>query len=130
MDIFFADPKEIPLPSDEVRIRQLQAEPAPDGSRVRVYLEVNAFQKRPSVELDICDAHGDEVAFASIIESMTSKMEIVMHLRGAGPDGDYTLHASLYYASFDEQADPGSTNPPVERKVVDEARVKFTIAPR
>ena len=40
MDIFFQDPTDIPLPPEEVRIRELTAEPWPDGRRVRVYVEL------------------------------------------------------------------------------------------
>jgi hypothetical protein len=51
MDIFFADPSEVPLPPNEVRIRELNVEPWPDGNRLRVYLEVDPFQKRPNADL-------------------------------------------------------------------------------
>jgi hypothetical protein len=108
MDIFFADPSEVPLPPAEVRIRLLDVEPRPDGKRVRVSLEVDPFQKRPSVDLTLFDAHGRELSSAFIIESMTRMMELVMHLRSPA-SGLCTLQAVLYFSSLPEPgiADPG-----------------------
>lgn len=131
MDLFFADPSEVPLPADEVRIRQLHAEPWADGRRVRVYLEVDPFQKRPSVDLIITDANGQEVAFASVIESMGRKMELTMHLRGSQPLAPYTLQAVLYYAAF-SQPDPEGSDPfngPPERMVIDRREIIIPSSP-
>lgn len=127
MDIFFTDPTEAPLPPEEVRIRKLQADPWPDGRRVKVYLEVDPFQRRPSADLTITDRDGREVAGASVIESMNRKMEMNLHLRGAGP-GEFTLRAIVFYAvlpSPDETAGPTETGDTIERTVVDTATVTF-----
>ncbi len=58
MDFFFNDPSETRLPPDEVRIRDLQVQVLEDGRKVKVYLEVDPFQKRPSVDLAITDPQG------------------------------------------------------------------------
>ena len=107
MDIFFQDPAEMPLPPGEVRIRVLRAEPWPDGRRVRIYLEVDPFQKRPSIEIAITDSQGAKVSQTSVIESMTRKMEFNMHLRQAQPGGQYMVSAVLYYS--DPFPEPRST---------------------
>jgi len=127
MDIFFADPSEVPLSPDEVRIRDLRASPYPDGRRVRVYLEVDPFQKRPNVELAIVDSQDRELAAASILESMTRKMEVVMHLRRAQTGGPYTLHALLYYAEVEPPAEEPAEMKPIERKPVDQAQITFDL---
>jgi hypothetical protein len=124
MDIFFTDTSEIPLPPEQVRIRELRADPSPDGKRVRVYLEVDPFQKRPSVDLAILDQEGEEIATASIIESMTRKMELTMHLRRGVPGNSFTLHATLYFAALPEfDAEQGSA--PIERTQVDSTEIQF-----
>ena len=56
MDMFFADPNDPPLPPEEVRLRELRAEPWPDVLRVKVFLELTPFQKRPSAEGSIRNA--------------------------------------------------------------------------
>ena len=98
MDIFFRDPNEVPLPPDEVKIRQFRAEPRPDGVRVRIYLEVDPFQKKPSAEITIRDPQGNEAASVSIVESVTRRMELTMHLRTEPQTGIYTAHAVLLYS--------------------------------
>jgi len=116
MDLFFLDPDEIPLPPEEVRIRELNAEPWPDGKRVRISLEVDPFQKRPSIDIMITNPAGKPVAVASIIESMTKKMEITMHLRGTPGAGQYQVRAELYYQQKIEAGDT-QPSPPIITQV-------------
>ncbi len=132
MDIFFQDPSETPLPPEEVRIRELRADPWPDGRRVRVYFEVDPSQKRPSAEVKIITAGGDEVAQVNIIESMTRKMEFTMHLRQPETGGQYHLSAVLFFT--DPLPRPEGAQPvPIpaklpEPQVVDRAEVVFEVA--
>jgi hypothetical protein len=102
MDIFFADPSEVPLPPNEVRIQTLKAEPWPDGQRVRVSLTVDPFQKRPSAEIEIKNSDGRTVAAVTVIESMDRKMEFNLHLREKESSGAYRLSAILYYGESEE----------------------------
>jgi len=122
VDIFFQDPSEVPLPPEEMRIRELRAQVWPDGTRVRVYLEVDPFQRHPSADLVISDPAGLEVTDASIVESMTRKMEITMHLRHAQPGGMYTLRAILFYLPPPPEGEPPD---PSQRQVVDMSEVHF-----
>lgn len=136
MDIFFSDPTEIPLPPDEVRIRELKADPYQDGRRVRVYLEVDPFQRRPSAEITVTDSEGIELAGADIIETMSRKMEITLHVRG-DYSGELTLAALLFYAKIEA---PSESGPPetardstgstgsIEKLPVDRAAVTFRMS--
>lgn len=127
MDIFFQDPSVIPLPPDEVRIKELRTHLLPDKRRVRVYLEVTPFQKRPNGEISIYDPSGEEIANTSIIETMTSKMELTMHLRGAIPVGQYQVNVSIYYEDVAEDGEPGEASETPSREVVDTAQSTFEI---
>ncbi len=80
----------------ETHITGLNAEPYPDGYRVRVNIEVTPFQKRPHIEVLLSDADGEEVASTSIVEPMSWKMEFTMHIRGE-LNNPYTLQAKLFY---------------------------------
>lgn len=134
MDIFFQDPSAVPLPPEEVRIKSFKAEPWPDGRRVRIYLEITPFLKRPNSELVILDEKGREIASLTIIESITSRMELTMHLRAEETAGRYTASAALYYlddnpesgeiSGFDQQGLESAT----KRKVVDHQEIVFEIA--
>lgn len=129
MDIFFSDPTDIPLPPDEVRIRKFEVNPWPDGRRVRVYLEVTPFQKRPNGEISIINAKGQEMASVSIIETMDPKMEFTLHLRGAEPFGPYKVIAAIFYLeeppepSQDDEISIESRN----RLVVDQVEESFDL---
>jgi GTP cyclohydrolase III len=125
MDIFFTDPTEIPLPPAEIRIQALQAEPYPDGRRVKISLEITPFQKRPSADLMITDTQGQIAAQASIIETITRKMELTMHLRGPQPGDAYQVHVSLFYEQAPEAGEEGS---PPDKTVVDQGSAAFTVA--
>jgi hypothetical protein len=124
MDFFYTDPNEIRLPPDEVRIRDLQVQVLNEGRKIKVYLEVDPFQKRPSAELTITDPQGIPVANVSIIESMLRKMELTMHLRGEPRSGQHTIEAVLFYANIakpeETGQEPGSQElGSIERRVVD-----------
>lgn len=127
MDIFFNDPNEIPLPPEEVRFKSLHAEPWPDGRRVRVTFEVDPFQKRPSADLIITNTAGNEVAHANILETITRKIEINMHLREDDPGGEYHLQAVLYYQHLPEANEESAPQAPPEPLVVDRAQAGFSI---
>lgn len=105
MDHFFVDPEEVRLPPAEVRIRDFRLEPWADGRRVRVTVEVDAFQKRPSLELVIWNAMDEIVAEAMVIESISRKIECNMHLRQPEPAGIYRAQAVLYYQTLPEGKD-------------------------
>jgi len=120
MDIFFQDPDAIPLPPKEVRIKEFQAELRPDNRRVRIYLELTPFQKRPNGEITIYNPQGEDVASASIIETMVSKMELTMHLRGEIAPGEYSIQAFIYYLEVPEQSE-GVGDITQQRIIVDRA---------
>ena len=84
------------LPPQATRITALDAEPYPDGERVRVNLKITPFETRPYIEVILNDAHGDEVAAASIVEPMSWQLEFTLHLRGATAS-PFTITACLFY---------------------------------
>ena len=129
MDIFFTDPTEVPLPPDEIRIRSLRAEPWPDGMRVRVYFEIDPFQKRPNAEIRILDEDEVEVASLNVIETMERKMEFTMHIRRGDPRGQFRVDALLFYSEpVDSEEEAQAETPPANRHtIIDRARASFSI---
>ena len=129
MDLFFQDPSVIPLPPDEVRIREMSVKPYTDGKRVRVRVELDPFQKRPSLEITILNARAEPVAQARVIETMAHTLEMTMHLREEQPGGEFTIHCLLYYqdAPSPEPVEPMIQYPPP--KVVDQRQVSFLLTP-
>lgn len=89
----------IPLPPDDMRILELKAEPVQDNGpvRLRVYIEMTAFQQRPYLEVTLHNAQGQEIASVSIIEPMQRKDVFTMHVRGPQQAGKFSLSARLFY---------------------------------
>jgi hypothetical protein len=94
-----AQPGVVPVPPQEMRFSELRVEPVLDNGpvRLRVYVEVSAFQQPPYMEVALNDAQGDEIASASIIEPMQRKNVFTMHVRGGQQSGKFSIHARLFY---------------------------------
>jgi len=104
MDFFLSkDGLERAVP-EETKIISLKAKPRSDGRRVLVNIEITPFQKRPSLEVKLYSANGEEVASTNILETMGFKLEFTMHIRGE-IHNPYTLIANLYYLEG-PQAEP------------------------
>lgn len=129
MDIFFHDPDDAPVPPDEVRIRAFTVTPYPDGRRIKIYLELTPFQERPSGEIAIQDLEGRLLATANIIETMTHKMELTLHLRGAPAASLLEATADIFYQTTPSEDMNGETDEYQlpERKRVDFNRITFTL---
>jgi len=133
-DIFFSEAGEAPVPPDEVRIRELEAKPRPDGQRIQVRIDITPFQKRPNVEALIMNAASQPLASVSVVEAIDPIMEFVMHLRQPRTPGRYTLKARVFYADVEAQ----QTESPLEtssaellnkaKQIVHEHAVDFIIA--
>ncbi|MCU0485008.1 MAG: hypothetical protein MUC85_02760 [Anaerolineales bacterium] len=129
MDLLFNDPDLIPLPAEEVRIREFRLEPWPDGRRVKVILQVDPFQKRPSLEVVVWDDAGVDAAKVSVIESITTRIEFTIHLRRPEPAGAYRAQATLFYQAFPEVQEGVSAPAELpERQQVDSKESGFVIA--
>ncbi|MBL8088734.1 MAG: hypothetical protein KF758_01045 [Anaerolineales bacterium] len=81
---------------EETKITNLTAKPRSDGRRVLVNMQITPFQKRPSLQVNLQNANGEEVASTNILETMGFKLEFTMHIRGE-IQNPYTLIAKLYY---------------------------------
>jgi hypothetical protein len=123
MDMFFADPNDPPLPPEEVRLRELRAEPWAEGRRVKVMLELTPFQKRPSAEVLLTDPNGVEAARTSILETFSRKMAFNLHLRPDAPAGEYTLAITVYYQKLPDPEQPDAALP--EPLIVERGQFTF-----
>ncbi len=104
MGFFFPEDGLKRLPPGETRILSVDAEPYPDGERVRVNLKITPFETRPHIDVSLTDVNGDEVAAASIVEPMSWQLELTLHLRGATAS-PFTVSARLFYPDG-PQAEP------------------------
>lgn len=96
MDFFLSKDGLTRATPEETKITSLIAKPRPDGRRVLVNIAITPFQKRPSLQVTLQNANGEEVASTSILETMGFKLQFTMHIRGE-IQNPYTLIAKLYY---------------------------------
>ncbi len=89
----------VPVPPEQMRFTEFRGEPVVDDGplRVRVYLEVTAFQQRPYIEVELTNEKNEVVASASVIEPMSRKNVFTLHVRGPQQSGKFGLHARMYY---------------------------------
>jgi hypothetical protein len=127
MDFFLHDPDKSRLPPEEVRLRKVQVSPQPNGQRVKIYLELTPFTKRPNVSVTITSASGKEVAHTSILETMLPKLEFTMHLRGPNPGNEYIVETSVYYQSLPEPSDIPIDIPLPDPLIVDHNKTVFSL---
>ena len=127
MDIFFHDPDEVRLPPEEVQLREMQVTPLPDGRRVKIFLELTPFMKRPNVDVSITAASGKEVARTSILETMSRKLEFTMHLREIEPGSEYTLESIVYYQRLPEPSAIPMEIPLPDPIIVDHQKATFIL---
>lgn len=105
---FFLPRDDLPrMGPEDTRIESLHVEPYPDGERLLVKIQLTPFQVRPHIELTLSDAHGDEVAAASIVEPLSWQLQLTLHLRGASA-GPFRLEARLFFPDG-PQTEPVST---------------------
>lgn len=134
-DIFFTNIDEAPVPPDEVRIRELTAQPRPDGIRIKVHFALTPFQKRPNIEVNIANSEGNQVAAFEVVEAIDPKMDVTMHLREPRPGGRYTLSMAVFYADIESQAPANGAQASAgdllskARQVVDQRQVEFEVYP-
>jgi hypothetical protein len=107
MEFFFPEDNLQRTPPEETKIISLTAEPYEDGRRVRVNIEMSAFEKRPHLEFTLTDSEEQDISTASFVEPMQWKLEFTMHLRTKPADGPLDLEAKLFYPDGPE-AEPAT----------------------
>ena len=96
-DVFFFEEGCEPRPKEAVRIEELKAEPYADGHRVRITITLTAFVERPNLRIVVTNSAGDPVASSDVLELISPRNELTLHVRGPQPEGKYTVRAELYY---------------------------------
>jgi len=104
VEYFIADPDVKRLLPVDTRIIGLLGEPYPDGKRLRVTLDLTPFQQNPYLELTLTDSAGEVVAATSIVEPVSWRLDLNLHIRKSGTtsDGIYKLTVILSYPDLGE----------------------------
>ena len=124
MDIFFDDPNDIPLPPDQIKVRELSGTPNQEGSRVLVSFEVTPFQERPNFEISLTNQAGKQAAAFSVVEAIENRMDFTIHLREPDTRGKYTLSMQVIYTDLStlEEAE----GPPIQETLAKNKKIVAT----
>ena len=97
---FFDDPLEGPRAREDVRLNRLGLYVHPDGGRrIAVGFDITPFRERPSIEVVARNARGEPAGTLTVIESLDTNFHLTMHLRDRQPTDQYTITATIYYAT-------------------------------
>ena len=124
MDIFFNDPSDVPLPPDQIEVRELTGQPNDDGSRVLVKFEITPFQERPNIEIALTNETGDQVAGLSVVEAIENKMDFTLHMREKQPKGSYTISMQVVYTDLSTLDE--AEGPPIQETLAKSKKVVAT----
>jgi len=104
MESFLPDPEDVLFPPVDTRLVDLQAEPYPDGKRIRVVLDLTPFQQKTYIDLDLKDSTGVIATTTNIVEPAVNKLELTLHIDRppSGATAQYTLSAAVYYPDLGE----------------------------
>ena len=92
------------MPEDEDdRIENATVDPYPDGTRVRVMIVLTPFFEKPNLTLQITGPKGNTISESEVLELITRKTELTMHLRSKPDHGTHTLSVALYYDDNEPQ---------------------------
>lgn len=131
MDLFFTNSNDIPLPPDQMEIRQLTAHPLEDRKRVLVEFELTPFQQRPNVEITVTNQENKPVSGFSVVEAIENKMAFTLHLREKDPQGTYLVDMQVFYTTMppvDEESEELIKDILLEnKKVVATTRITFKL---
>ena len=97
MDLTFVDSEGIPLPREEVRLREVSVIPLDDRRRIRVEIRITPFLERPNLELVLFAPGGEVVSKVSVVETDTPTLSLTMHLRSEPQAGEYAVRGALSY---------------------------------
>ncbi len=97
VDLTFVDSEGIPLPREDVRLRELSVTPLADRRRVRVEIRITPFLERPNLEVVLVAPGGETVSKVSVVETDSANLSLTMHLRSEPQAGEYAVRGALSY---------------------------------
>jgi hypothetical protein len=96
---FYDDPNEGPRSREDVRFNDLGLFVYEDGRRVAIGFDLTPFRERPSIQVWVSNADGQEAASLSVIEAMQPNFNLTLHLRDEVAKNPYEVEAIVYYLS-------------------------------
>ncbi len=125
--MFSGSPKTSPA-QDDIKILSFDAEPYPDGRRVKVKLLLSSFLQGPNAIINLSNEEDQELAAVNIVNIFSPENEITLHIPGNKKlPGNYFVNIEIFYAEEEEIEQDGEQRLSFKQSLVDSASTSFSI---
>ena len=122
------NPTLTPPPQDDIKILALDAEPYPDGRRVRVKLVLSPFLQGPNAEINLSNHDDELLASINIVNIFIPENEFTLHIpENKSLPGSYTVNVEVFYIEEEEIEQDGETQFNMKKSLVDSTSTLFSI---
>ena len=122
------NPTLTPPPQDDIKILALDAEPYPDGRRVRVKLVLSPFLQGPNAEINLSNHDDELLASINIVNIFIPENEFTLHIpENKSLPGSYTVNVEVFYIEEGEIEQDGETQFNMKKSLVDSTSTLFSI---
>lgn len=122
------NPTLTPPPQDDIKILALDAEPYPDGRRVRVKLVLSPFLQGPNAEINLSNHDDELLASIDIVNIFIPENEFTLHIpENKSLPGSYTVNVEVFYIEEEEIEQDGETQFNMKKSLVDSTSTLFSI---
>ena len=122
------NPTLTPPPQDEIKILSFDAEPYPDGRRVRVKLVLSPFLQGPNGEISLTNQDDELLTTINIVNIFIPENEFTLHIPEIKSlPGSYTVNVEVFYIEEEEIEQDGETQFNMKKSLVDSTSTLFSI---
>lgn len=122
------NPSLTPPPQDDIKILSFDAEPYPDGRRVRVKLVLSPFLQGPNGEISLTNQDDELLATINIVNIFIPENEFTLHIpESKSLPGSYTVNVEVFYIEEEEIEQDGETQFNLKKSLVDSTSTPFSI---
>jgi len=122
------NPSLTPPPQDDLKILTLDAEPYPDGRRVRVKLVLSPFLQGPNAEISLSNQDDELLASINIVNIFIPENEFTLHIpESKSLPGSYTVNVEVFYVEEEEIEQGGEAQFNLKKSLVDSTSTPFTL---
>ena len=127
MNIHFTGIEQTSLLPEDVRIQKIAVKPWSDGRRIGLVLQVDECQAPLNLDISIMDENGLILSTTSVVENLSSRTELTMHLRSPRHEGRYQLDVTLFSVEIIEQPVSDQSREPIKKRIIDKRQIWFNI---
>ncbi len=122
------NPTLTPPPQDDIKILSFDAEPYPDGRRVKVKLVLSPFLQGPNGEISLTNQDDELLTTINIVNIFIPENEFTLHIpESKSLPGSYTVNVEVFYIEEEEIEQDGETQFNLKKSLVDSTSTPFSI---